>query len=258
MNARTCEGGAADVGHTADGPALRTGRRPDPRIARLVAEALGGARDVLNVGAGAGSHRRPARAVRPVAPSGSAPARRPALLPRTVDAVAEDLPFPDGEFDGAMSLFSVHHWNDPAAGLREVRRVTRGPVVVLTRAPERVRDFWLYGYAPEVLDIEARRHPPVRALTAALGGTVTVRTVPVPLDCTDGFDEAYYGRPEMLLEPAARQASSAWSFVNDGVRERFDRALRGDLASGAWDRRFGHLRTRPAYEGSLVVVRATP
>lgn len=258
MNVRTYEGGAADVGHTADGPALRTGRRPDPRIARLVAEALGGARDVLNVGTGAGSRRRPARAVRPVASPGSAPAQRPVLLPRTVDAVAEDLPFPDGEFDGAMSLFSVHHWNDPAAGLREVRRVTRGPVVVLTRAPERVRDFWLYGYAPEVLDIEARRHPPVRALTAALGGTVTVRTVPVPLDCTDGFDEAYYGRPEMLLEPAARQASSAWSFVDDGVRERFDRALRGDLASGAWDRRFGHLRTRPAYKGSLVVVRATP
>ncbi|MEU8738695.1 hypothetical protein [Streptomyces halstedii] len=62
----------------------------------------------------------------------------------------------------------------------------------------------------------------------------------------------------MLLEPAARQASSAWSFVDDGVRERFDRTLRGDLASGAWDRRFGHPRTRPAYEGSLVVVRATP
>ncbi|MEJ8640940.1 hypothetical protein WKI68_04675 [Streptomyces sp. MS1.HAVA.3] len=49
-----------------------------------------------------------------------------------------------------------------------------------------------------------------------------------------------------------------WSFVDDGVRERFDETLRRDLESGAWDARFGHLRTRPAYEGSLVIVRATP
>ncbi|MFD9428522.1 MULTISPECIES: hypothetical protein [unclassified Streptomyces] len=60
-------------------------------------------------------------------------------------------------------------------------------------------------------------------MTAAPGTSApetSFRTVPIPLDCTDGFDEAYYGRPEMLLDPAARQACSAWSFVDDEVRER--------------------------------------
>ncbi|MFB7277791.1 class I SAM-dependent methyltransferase [Streptomyces hydrogenans] len=231
-------------------------RRPDGRIARFVARALGDGRSVLNVGAGAGSYENIGGTVTAVEPSASMRAQRPDGLAPAVDAVAEDLPFADGAFDAAMTLFSVHQWSDVRAGLREMRRVTSGPVVVLTCDPALVRDFWLYAYAPAVLDTEARRYPPVGEIAAALGGAVSVEAVPIPLDCTDGFDEAYYGRPEMLLDPAARQACSAWSFVDDGTREHFDRALRDDLASGAWDARFGHLRSQPAYEGSLVVVRA--
>ncbi|KOG46306.1 ubiquinone biosynthesis protein [Streptomyces virginiae] len=233
-------------------------RRPDERIARFVAEALGGARNVLNVGVGAGSYESAARTVTAVEPSLSLRARRPARPARAVDAAAENLPFADGAFDAAMTLFGVHQWSDVRAGLREMRRVTRGPVVILTCDPALVRDFWLYRYAPEVLDTEALRHPTVEELAATLGGCGTVQTVPVPLDCTDGFNEAYYGRPEILLDPAARQACSAWSFVDDRVREHFDTSLRADLESGAWDEEFGHLRTRPTYEGSLVLVRATP
>ncbi|MFE5944397.1 class I SAM-dependent methyltransferase [Streptomyces sp. NPDC056480] len=258
MKARPYDGGAHDVDDRTTGCGSSGYRGPDERVAKFVADALGGARNVLNVGAGTGSYEDVADAVTAVEPSASMRARRPLRLTRAVDAVAEDLPFADGEFDAAMTLFSVHQWSDATAGLREVRRVTRGPVVVLTCDPATVRDFWLYDYAPEVLDTEARRHPPVDEIAAALGGSCAVEAVPIPLDCTDAFNEAYYGRPEMLLDPAARQACSAWSFVDDGVRERFDRALRHDLTSGTWDGRFGNLRTRPTYEGSLVIVRATP
>ncbi|MYW14076.1 methyltransferase domain-containing protein [Streptomyces sp. SID2955] len=258
MTTRTQDSSPGDVGHGALAPGRSSYRRPDERIARLVAEALGDARRVLNVGAGAGSYESAARTVTAVEPSESMRARRPTRLAPAIDAMAEDLPFADGEFDAAMTLFSVHQWSDVRAGLGEIRRVTRGPVVILTCDPALVKDFWLYRYAPEVLDIEAHRYPPVEELAAPLGGTWTVQTVPVPLDCTDGFNEAYYGRPEMLLDPAARQACSAWSFADDHVRERFDRTLRHDLESGAWDAEFGHLRDRPVYEGSLVIVRATP
>ncbi|MFC9238568.1 hypothetical protein ACFTZK_19280 [Streptomyces decoyicus] len=48
------------------------------------------------------------------------------------------------------------------------------------------------------------------------------------------------------------------SFVDDGVRERFTTRLRDDLDSGVWDQRFGRLRSQAFYEGSLVLVRATP
>ncbi|MFJ5551779.1 class I SAM-dependent methyltransferase [Streptomyces sp. NPDC093225] len=254
---RTRVGSAGDVDHGAIGSGYSSYRRPDERIARFVAGALGEARTVLNVGAGAGSYERAARAVTAVEPSAPVRSRRPAQLARAIDAVAEDLPFADGEFDAAMTLLGVHQWSDVRAGLREIRRVTRGPVVILTCDPALVRDFWLYRYAPEVLDTEAHRYPTVEELAAGLGGTGSVQTVPVPLDCTDGFNEAYYGRPEMLLDPAVRQACSAWSFVDDAVRERFDKSLRHDLETGAWDEEFGHLRHRPTYDGSLVIVRAT-
>ncbi|MGW6056748.1 class I SAM-dependent methyltransferase [Streptomyces sp. NPDC055189] len=258
MVMRTYDGSAGDVGDGVARPAHVSSRRPDDRIAHVIARSLGVARTVLNVGAGTGSYESSAHTITAVEPSLAMRARRPAQLVTAIDAVAEDLPFADGQFDAAMTLFSIHQWSDVDAGLREMRRVTRGPVTVLTCDPTRIRDFWLYEYAPDVLETEARRHPPLHRLTAALGGTTTVQRVPIPLDCTDGFNEAYYGRPELLLDPAVRQACSAWSFIGDRARQDFDISLRHALGSGAWDEAFGHLRNRPSYDGSLVLLRSAP
>src|SRR5690606_3447194 len=110
---------------------------------------------------GAGSYEPTTLDVTAVEPSASMRAQRPAHLPAAIDATAENLPFADDTFDASMTTFSVHQWTDLRAGLREMRRVTRGPVVILTCDPARVRDFWLYEYAPQVLDTEARRYPPI-------------------------------------------------------------------------------------------------
>lgn len=84
-------------------------------------------------------------------------------------------------------------------------------------------------------------------------------SVPIPLDCRDGFNEAYYGRPEMLLEEGARSACSGWSFVPSAAVERFVARLRRDLDEGTWDRRYGHLRKQPSFDGPLrlLVCRST-
>jgi hypothetical protein len=82
--------------------------------------------------------------------------------------------------------------------------------------------------------------------------------VPIPADCTDGFNEAYYARPERLLDPGARQACSAWSFVPQDVCARYTDALRAAIGSGAWDAKHGALRGRPYLDGSLVLIRAVP
>jgi Methyltransferase domain len=231
-------------------------RRADHRIAALLDQALAGARTVVNIGAGDGSYESASPEVTAAEPSASMRARRPTRLPPAVDGVAEHLPFPDDQFDAAMTTFSVHQWSDLRAGLRELRRVARGPVLVLTCDPELVRDFWLYEYAPLVLDTEARRYPPVGDIVDALGGRATVRTVPIPADCTDGFNEAYYARPERLLDPGARRVCSAWSFVDPATVERYTDHLRSELGSGAWDARYGQLRQQPTLLGSLVLIRA--
>jgi SAM-dependent methyltransferase len=255
---RSADGSAGDADYGAIGQSYANYRQPDRRIAARISQALGSARTVLNVGAGAGSYEPAGRVVSPVEPSASMRAQRPPGLATAVDATAEHLPFADDSFDAAMTTFSVHQWADLGAGLREVRRVTRGPIVILTGDPDRLQRFWLEEYAPEVIDTEAHRYPSVAILAEGLGTPVDVDVVPVPLDCTDGFNEAYYGRPEMLLDPAARRSCSAWSFVEPAVHERFARDLGRDLADGTWDARYGHLRTQPTFDGSLILVTSRP
>ena len=233
-------------------------RVADARIAAFVHAALGDAHRVLNIGAGTGSYEPTDREVTAVEPSKTMRERRPASLPVAVDARAEQLPFPDRSFDAAMGTFTVHQWTDLAGGLAEVRRVTRGPVVFLTCDPTLLRTYWLHEYAPEAIDIEATRYPSVSALVSGLGGVTTVTRVPIPLDCTDGFNDAYYARPELLLDPAARRACSAWAFVDPAAVARFEARLKSDLDSGAWDARYGHFRRLEYLEGALVLVVSRP
>ncbi|WP_446664451.1 class I SAM-dependent methyltransferase [Flexivirga sp. B27] len=253
MTVRHADGSAGDADYGQIGGAYSSYRQPDPRIAGRIEDALGNARTVLNVGAGAGSYEPTGRDVTAVEPSGSMRAQRPPHLPEAIDATAESLPFADYSFDAAMTTFSIHQWSDLAAGLRELRRVTTGPIVIMTCDPELLDRFWLAEYAPEVIGTEARRYPSIAAIREVLGD-VEVLDVPVPLDCSDGFNEAYYGRPEMLLDPAARASCSAWSFVDEATVSSYSARLRADLADGAWDRAHGELRTQPTFDGSLVLV----
>jgi SAM-dependent methyltransferase len=258
MNKRFTDGSAGDANYGAIGPGYAQFRQPDPRIAAVIHAALGDAKTVLNVGAGAGSYEPTDRDVTAVEPSAAMRAQRPAHLPRAVDAVAQALPFADKSFDAAMTTFSVHQWPDLAAGLREMRRVTRGPMAIISGDPDALDRFWLARYAPEVIATEARRYPPVAAFRAALDGDIAITHVPIPLDCCDGFNEAYYGRPEMLLDPRARRACSAWSFVDADAIGRFERTLKRDLDDGSWDETYGALRTLPTFQGSLLLIVSRP
>ncbi|MBX3594538.1 class I SAM-dependent methyltransferase [Sphingomonas sp.] len=252
--ARRADGSAGDVDYGEIGGTYSRFRQPDPVIAAQIHCALGDAVTVLNVGAGAGSYEPLDREVTAVEPSASMRAQRPPHLSRAINAVAEDLPFADADFDASLATVTVHQWFDLEKGLAEMRRVTRGPVVLLVCDPDRMMDYWLSDYIPEVREIEARRFPSIDRIAAALGGAVEVQPVPVPLDCRDGFNEAYYGRPEAFLDPAARLACSSWSLVPEAAVDRFIRVLSHDLATGRWDETYGHFRTQPFFDGPLRLV----
>ena len=167
-------------------------------------------------------------------------------------------PFADGSFDAAMAMVTIHQWPDPERGLRELRRVSRGPVVILTFDGDALDEFWLAEYAPELIEAERQRYPAIDEIRAALGGVAAVTPVPVPIDCVDGFTEAFYARPERFLDPAVRRSQSAWGFVDEMVAARSVRRLREDLESGAWDSRYGALRSQPEFTGSLRLITAQP
>lgn len=256
--ARFSDGSAGDADYSTIGEGYALIRRPDARIASAFHAALGDARTVLNVGAGAGSYEPVDREVTAVEPSASMRAQRPEYLSRAIDATAQDLPFADDAFDASMASVTVHQWPDLERGLGEMRRVTRGPVAILTFAPWPPEPWWLLDYVPELFEVEAGRMPAIDRVAAALGGTASVSTVLIPADCTDMFGQALFARPETLLDPAVRRAMSAWSFVDDEVVTRFVTTLRADLASGAWDKKYGDTRRLAEFDGGLRLVVGTP
>jgi SAM-dependent methyltransferase len=255
---RFSDGSAGDADYSAIGSGYALVRQPDPRIAAAILDALGDAQTVLNVGAGAGSYEPVDRDVTAVEPSASMRAQRPPQLSRAIDATSESLPFDDLSFDASMASVTVHQWPNLERGLGEMRRVTRGAVVIMTFDPVPPVDWWLIDYAPELFEVEARRMPVLDRVASALGGETELRTVLIPADCTDGFGQAFFARPEKLLDASVRRAMSAWSFVPDAIVRRFEFALRHDLLSGAWDRRYGDFRTLPAFDGGLRLVISRP
>jgi SAM-dependent methyltransferase len=229
-------------------------RRPDPRIEAQIHAALGDARTVVNVGAGAGSYEPLDRHVIAVEPSATMRAQRPPGLAPAIEARAERMPLGDDSVDAGMATLTIHHWTDPEAGLRELRRVARGPVVILTFDIDVLAKFWLIDeYLPEVLEDDRGRFPSIERVSRALG-SASVEPVPVPADCTDGFFEAYGSRPERYLDPSVRAAQSAWPRMGPGVEARCVAELRADLASGAWDAKHGWLRDLPTYDGGLRLI----
>jgi SAM-dependent methyltransferase len=209
-------------------------RRTEPRLAARFWAALGDARTVLNVGAGTGSYEPPGRDVTAVEPSAIMRAQRPAGAAPCVAGVAESLPFEDQSFDAAMAFSTIHHWQDPIAGLREMRRVARRVVVFTFDASDTGwrRRFWLTrDYLPEFADLLDGR-PSVTEMARAIGARI--EPVLVPWDCADGFFEAYWRRPEAYLDDRVRRGVSVWARVGPQAEQRAVRGLRDDLASGRW------------------------
>jgi SAM-dependent methyltransferase len=228
-------------------------RKPDPRIAAQIEVALGNASRVLNVGAGSGSYEPADRQVTAAEPSIEMIRKRAASAAPVVQASADNLPFEDQSFDAAMAILTIHHWPDKVIGLREVRRVTKGPIVLLTFDPS-CRP-WLTEYLPELAALDNRQMPTMSQYADWLGA-VTIAPVLVPKDCTDGFLYAYWGRPEAYLDERIRSGSSSfWSLP--GLEAGCSR-LAKDLESGEWDRKFGYLRRETEYDAGYRLVVANP
>jgi SAM-dependent methyltransferase len=217
-------------------------RRPDPRIAQAIHAHLADAASVLNVGAGAGSYEPAHLKVTAVEPSAAMIRQRPQSNAAVVQAVAEELPFRNKCFDASMAVLTVHHWRDVRRGLEEVRRVTRGTIVILTFDPLS-SNFWLLDYLPELGTLDQQQVPRWVDFEAALGSVQRI-AVPIPHDCTDGMLCAYWRRPAAYLDPKVRRSMSSFWKIGD-VTEPL-RRLEHDLHSGEWERRYSHLLIKEA------------
>jgi SAM-dependent methyltransferase len=226
-------------------------RKPDARIAAAIQKALGQAETVLNVGAGTGSYEPVDRLVTAVEPSLEMIRKRSSSAAKAIQASADHLPFEDDAFDAAMAILTVHHWPDKEAGLHEMRRVTRGRIVLLTFDPS--HRPWLTDYLPELARVDERQMPAICDYERWLG-PVQVAPVLVPHNCSDGFLYAYWRRPTAYLDPRIRSGSSSFWAIS-GVEAGLER-LRQDLETGEWERRYAELLSLDAYDAGYRLVLA--
>jgi SAM-dependent methyltransferase len=212
-------------------------RRPDPRIARQIAEALGDARSVVNVGAGTGAYEPRDRDVVAVEPSSVMLRQRPLDAAPAVQGSAEDIPFADDAFDAALAVLTMHHWSDWRAGVAELRRVARRRIVMLTFDPEYIARYWLVrDYLPEIAVLDERRFPPLATVAEALGDA---RALPVPIaaDCSDGFLCAAWKRPLAYLDETVRANISSFTLLDPALVAEALARLERDVADGTWKAR---------------------
>jgi ubiquinone/menaquinone biosynthesis C-methylase UbiE len=227
-------------------------RKPDRRIARAIESALGSAQSVLNVGAGTGSYEPIDRSVIAVDPSGEMIRKRGPAAAKAIEASADDLPFDDKSFDASMAILTIHHWPDKAAGLREMRRVTRGRIVLLTHDP--AHRPWLTDYLPELAALDEKQMPTISDYERWLD-FAQITPVMVPHDCSDGFLYAYWRRPAAYLDPHVRSGSSSfWAIGNAAEAGLQD--LRRDLETGEWERRYAKLLALDEYDAGYRLVKA--
>jgi SAM-dependent methyltransferase len=224
-------------------------RKPDPRIAKTIEQALGAAKVILNVGAGTGSYEPADRQLIAVEPSLEMIRKRRSSAARAIQASADELPFEDASFEASMAILTVHHWPDKEAGLREMRRVTRGPIVLLTFDPS--NRPWLTDYLPQLATLDEAQMPEMSDYERWLGN-VQISPLLVPHDCTDGFLYAYWRRPSAYLDARIRSGSSSFWAIRDA--EAGLSKLARDLDTGEWQHRYSELLALEEYDAGYRLV----
>lgn len=234
-------------------------RREDPRFRAQIHAALADARTVVNVGAGTGAYEPRDRHVIAIEPSDVMAAQRARDRVPAIRASAGSIPLRDRSVDAAMAVLSVHHWDEEREqGVRELRRVARGAVVIMTYDATVSGAMWLMAdYLPEVATLDLRTFPPLEELAEWLGGDVRINEMPIPCDTPDWMLGSFWAHPERVLDASARAATSGFARLSTNVVDRVVSDVSRDLASGVWDDRYGHLRRLEALDVGLRLVVAT-
>jgi SAM-dependent methyltransferase len=246
-------------------------RRPDPRIAErilVLLEPAAGAR-YLDVACGTGNYTHSLHALgldvigidQSTTMLDAARAKYPAIKWQQADVTA--LPFPDGNFDGAICTQAIHHFPDLDAAFREMRRVLKGGrLVIFTSTRDQMRCYWLNAYFPKALARATDQLPSDQQLRSAFDQAQlrVVVTEPwfVPSGPIDLFLYSGKHNPGLYLNDRVRKGIS--TFANLANADEMDSGLerlKDDIATGE----IGHVMARYASDGGdyqFVVAQEVP
>jgi ubiquinone/menaquinone biosynthesis C-methylase UbiE len=244
-------------------------RRSDPRIAAKLLEILlfSQANTVADIGAGTGSYADvlAANGYQVLAIEPSATMRSQAINHQAIqwiDAFAEQIPLPDRSADVAIIMLAFHHFPDYQQALREIQRVIGGGKIILfTYDPAVISSFWLTDYFPSFMADVQSTFLPIPTLITEIKSisnlTVNVLPFPLPNDLSDSFAAVGWARPELYLDANIRNGISSFAKMPETELDRGATSLRDDLATKAWDRKYGHLRQQQEYDAGYRFIYTT-
>jgi SAM-dependent methyltransferase len=246
------------------GTTYNASRRADTRIVDRIVALLDlpqGSR-ILDVGAGTGSYTRELAergyGMTALEPSSVMRSQVNANFPcEWVEGVAESLQFSDGAFDGAILILCIHHFTDMAVAFSEIRRVVpNGPIVIFSYDPDGVETPWLFEYFPAFREQIRQSFPSVKVISDCLksGDSISATPFPLPHDLADGFAGAAWRYPERYLDKGFRDGTSAFRLLDGALCRQGLAALQDDLKSGAWDARFGAIRSLQEYDHGYTFI----
>jgi len=228
-------------------------RCTDPEIAQQLHEELHGATRIVNIGAGAGSYEPENVSLVAVEPSSEMISQRMANAHPVKQAFAECLPFENHSFSHAMTVLSMHHWENREAAFNEINRVTTEKFVAITWDPK-AEPFWLTrDYFPAIYETDKGIFPDLEELNEHFAD-VKVGPLRIPGDCKDGFLAAFWKRPEAYLRAQVRQSISSFSRLA-GLSEGLQR-LADDLQSGVWAKNNRAILEEPSLDVGYRIVTA--
>jgi ubiquinone/menaquinone biosynthesis C-methylase UbiE len=141
---------------------------------------------------------------------------------------AEQMPFTDKSFTGALCTLAIHHFKDMRPIFAEVHRVLeQGRFVIFTADPDPMKKSWLNNYFPEMMTKSAERIPRKEVVTKNLidvgFAIISTERFYVTETLQDLFLFAGKHRPALYLDPQVRAGIS--SFAEIATIEEVERGL---------------------------------
>lgn len=130
---------------------------------------------------------------------------------------AENLPFENKFFDGAMATLTIHHWKNLEKAFSEIYRVLNSnkKFVLFTSLPEQMEGYWLNHYFPQMLLDSIEQMPAFSKIRNALqnAGFEIENTEKyfVREDLQDHFLYCGKNRPELYLQEDIRRGISSFA-----------------------------------------------
>lgn len=155
------------------------------------------------------------------------------------NAAAEDLPFENEFFAGAIASLTIHHWRNLQKAFSEISRVLKykGKFVLFTTLPEQTDHYWLTEYFPKMMKDSVEQLPAFSEIENALrSANLKIEKCEnyfVRDDLEDMFLYSGKHRPELYLQPKIRHGISSFSnLANAEEVEKGLQKLSEDIESG--------------------------